>query len=139
MKDNHSDISSVDRVIQCERKGKSDSFMLCPLCEYYPCQQLTEQDIYKLNVSPLMDRKVIKLKPRRCKLYIIKYLDGTLKEAPNLDPAHPERELMQNVETVYQVGKELVPVVVLKPKPRDERKKVSPKQTSTSKNKKTTA
>ncbi len=27
-------------------------------------------------------------------MYIIKYLDGTLKEAPELDPNHPDRELM---------------------------------------------
>ena len=60
-------------------------------------------------------------------MFIIKYLDGTLKEAPELDPANPDKTLMQNVDTVYQIGKELVPVIVLKPKPKEERKKVAPK------------
>lgn len=57
-------------------------------------------------------------------MYIIKYLDGTLKEAPELNPANPDRMLMKDVDTVYQVGKELVPVIVLKPKPKQERDKI---------------
>ena len=121
------DLYKIDRAILCEKKAQNESFMMCPLCEFYPCQQLTAEDIYDLNTSPLMDRIVLKLKPRRCKLFIIKYLDGTLKEAPELDPANPDKTLMQNVDTVYQIGKELVPVIVLKPKPKEERKKVAPK------------
>lgn len=104
--------------------GQTVSFMMCPLCDLYPCSQLSAEDLYDLNVSPLMNRTVTKFKARRIKLYIIKYLDGTLKEAPELDPSNPDRDLMQNVDTVYQVGKELVPVIVLKPKPKEERKKV---------------
>lgn len=60
-------------------------------------------------------------------MYIIKYLDGSLKEAPELDPSNPDPQLMQNVATVYQIGKELVPIIVLKPKPKAERKKISAK------------
>lgn len=71
-----------------------------------------------------MDRTVKRLVPRRCKLYIIKYLDGTLKEAPELDPNRPDRELMKDVDTVYQIGKELVPVIVLKPKPKEDRENI---------------
>lgn len=43
-------------------------------------------------------------------------MDGSLKEVPELDTNNPDKELMKDVETVYQVGKELVPVIVLKPK-----------------------
>ncbi|MBU2647413.1 MAG: hypothetical protein ABIK68_03005 [bacterium] len=57
-------------------------------------------------------------------MFIIKYLDGTLKEAPDLDPNNPDRQLMQDVDTVYQIGKELVPVIVLKPKPKPERDRI---------------
>ncbi len=121
------DVFKIDRAILCEKKAQNESFMMCPLCEYYPCHQMTAEDIYDLNTSPLMNRTVLKLKPRRCKLFIIKYLDGTLKEAPELDPANPDKALMQNVDTVYQVGKELVPVIVLKPKPKEERKKAASK------------
>ncbi len=116
-----SEILRVNRAILCEKKGQNVSFMICPLCEYYPCNQLTGEDIAELNSSPLMDRKVIKLIPRRCKLFIIKYLDGTLREAPELNPNSPDRELMKDVDTVYQIGKELIPVIVLKPKPKEER------------------
>lgn len=118
------DLLKINRAIFCEKKGQNESFMICPLCEFYPCSQLTEADLYELNRSPLMDRQVIKLVPRRCKLFIIKYLDGTLKEAPELDPNNPDRELMKDVEIVYQIGKELVPVIVLKPKPKADRDKI---------------
>jgi len=117
------EILRINRAILCEKKGQNVSFMICPLCEYYPCSQLTSEDISELNSSPLMDRTVIKLIPRRCKLFIIKYLDGTLKEAPELNPNNPDRELMKDVDTVFQIGKELIPVIVLKPKPKEERDK----------------
>lgn len=99
--------------------------MACPTCEYFACKQLTEDMITELNRSPFMDRTVKRLVPRRCKLYIIKYLDGTLKEAPELDPNQPDRELMKDVDTVFQIGKELVPVIVLKPKPKEDREKIA--------------
>jgi hypothetical protein len=115
----------VNRVFLCEKKGQNVSFMACPLCEYYSCSQLTSDHIRELNVSPLMDRRIVKLIPRRCKLFIIKYLDGTLKEAPELDPNNPDRHLMQDVDTVFQIGKELVPVIVLKPKPKQDRDRIT--------------
>jgi hypothetical protein len=31
---------------------------------------------------------------------------------------------MQDVDTVYQIGKELVPVIVLKPKPKQDRDRI---------------
>jgi hypothetical protein len=118
------DLLKVNRVFLCEKMGQNVSFMACPMCEFYPCSQLTEEDVWELNISPLMDRQVVKLIPRRFKLFIIKYLDGTLKEAPELDPNNPDRQLMQEVDTVYQIGKELVPVIVLKPKPKPERDQI---------------
>ncbi len=66
-------------------------------------------------------------------MYIIKYLDGSLKEAPELDPANPDKTLMQNVDTVYQIGRELVPVIVLKPKPKADRKNIKEKIVTKSK------
>jgi len=111
----------IDRTITCKKKGQIASFMACPTCDYYACNQLTGDMITELNCSPFMDRTVKRLVPRRCKLYIIKYLDGTLLEAPDLDPSHPDRELMKDVDTVFQIGKELVPVIVLKPKPKEDR------------------
>lgn len=130
MNQDNPDIYKVDRVILCLLKGQNESFMMCPICQYYPCGQLSNEEIRELNLSPLMDRDIVKFKTRRCKLYIIKYLDGSLKEAPDLDPTDPDKTLMQNVETVYQVGKELVPVIVLKPKPKEERNKVVAKKTA---------
>ena len=115
----------IDRTIICKKKGQIASFMACPTCDYYACNQLTEDMIMELNSSPFMDRLIKRLVPRRCKLYIIKYLDGTLKEAPELDPNHPDRELMKDVDTVFQIGKELVPVIVLKPKPKEDREKIA--------------
>jgi len=115
----------IDRTVICKKKDQIVSFMACPTCDYYVCNQLTEEMIMELNSSPFMDRFIKRLVPRRCKLYIIKYLDGTLKEAPELDPNHPDRELMKDVDTVFQIGKELVPVIVLKPKPKEDRDKIA--------------
>jgi hypothetical protein len=122
--DDETDLLKVDRALQCEKKGRNVSFMSCPLCEFYPCLQMTSAFVRELNESPLMDRNVVKLMPRRCKVFIIKYMDGTLKEAPDLDPNQPDRQLMKDVDTVYQIGKELVPVIVLKPKPKEDRDQV---------------
>lgn len=115
------EILRIDRAIVCKRKGQIASFMACPTCDHYICNQLTDENIQELNCSPFMDRTVKRLVPRRCKMFIIKYLDGTLKEAPELDPNKPDRELMKDVDTVFQIGKELVPVIVLKPKPKEDR------------------
>lgn len=108
--------------------------MLCPLCDKYPCKQLTAEQIEELTWSPLMYRRVVKLVPKRCKLFIVKYVDGTLKEVPELDPNNPDKELMKDVETVYQVGKELVPVIVLKPKGKAERDKEKASEKKAKKN-----
>ncbi len=118
----------INRAILCEKKDQNESFMMCPMCDFFPCAQLSKEQILELNLSPLMDRRVVKFISRRCKLYIIKYLDGTLMEAPDLDPSNPDRQLMQNVDTVYQIGRELIPVIVLKPKPKEDRKKIIKKQ-----------
>ena len=61
-------------------------------------------------------------------MFIIKYLDGSFKEIVQLDVNSPDPSVMENVETVYQIGKEYVPVVVLKPKPKEQRDKIA-KQT----------
>jgi len=118
------EVQKIDRALLCQKKGQNVPFMMCPLCEFYLCNQLSDEQIKELNRSPLMDRRVKKLIPRRTKLYIIKYTDGTLKEAPDLDPNNPDRLLMQDVDTVYQINKELVPVIVLKPKPKEERDRI---------------
>ncbi len=70
-------------------------------------------------------------------MFIIKYLDGTLKEAPDLNPSSPDMQLMQNVDTVYQIGRELVPVIVLKPKPKNERSTIIKKEQNVKQTKKT--
>ena len=119
-----SEVQKIDRALLCQKKGQNVPFMMCPLCEFYRCAQLSAEQISELNRSPLMDRQVKKLIPRRLKLFIIKYTDGTLKEAPDLDPNNPDRQLMQDVDTVYQINKELVPVIVLKPKPKEQRDRI---------------
>ena len=119
-----SELLKIDRALVCQKKAQNVPFMMCPVCEFYECGQLSEEQVRELNRSPLMDRQVKKLIPRRIKLYIIKYMDGTLKEAPDLDPNNPDRQLMQDVDTVYQINKELVPVIVLKPKPKEQRDRI---------------
>jgi hypothetical protein len=55
------------------------------------------------------------------KMYIAKKNDGKLEVIRNLDEKKPDPNQLRNVEEIYVVGKVLVPVLSLKPKPKQER------------------
>lgn len=126
--DENSEIEKINKInttFYCRKKAASVAFMLCPLCKLFPCDQLDPSDVRELHLSPLMDREIKKLKLRRINLFIVKYMDGTLKEVPKLDVNNPDPNLMKDVDTVYQIGKEYVPVIVLKPKTKDQRDQIA--------------
>ena len=54
-------------------------------------------------------------------MYIAKKNDGKLEVIRNLDEKKPDPNQLRNVEEIYVVGKVLVPVLSLKPKPKQER------------------
>ncbi len=54
-------------------------------------------------------------------MYIVKKYDGTLAYIKNLDEKKPDPNLLRNVEEIYVIGKVLVPVLTLRPKPKEER------------------
>lgn len=57
-------------------------------------------------------------------MYIAKKFDGTLEVLENLDEKQPDPEQLRNVEEIYFISKILVPVMTLKPKPKEERDKI---------------
>jgi len=57
-------------------------------------------------------------------MFVIKYKDGSFKEVEDLNPMQPDLELLEGMETVYQVSKEWVPQLILRPKNKVERKKI---------------
>jgi len=57
-------------------------------------------------------------------MYIAKKFDGTLEVLENLDEKQPDPEQLRNVEEIYFISKTLVPVMTLKPKPKEERDKI---------------
>ena len=57
-------------------------------------------------------------------MYIAKKNDGTLEFMKRLDEKTPDPNLLRNVEEIYVVGKILVPVLTLKPKPKEERDRI---------------
>ena len=114
-----------NRTIFCRKKNFHVSFLRCPLCKFFPCKQLNENEISSLHSSSLMDRKITQLKPRRTKMFILKYLDGSLKEVSNLNISNPDKKLLEGLERVYQINKEYVPKVILQPKPKKERAIIS--------------
>ena len=57
-------------------------------------------------------------------MYIAKKNDGKLEVIRNLDEKKPDPNQLRNVEEIYVVGKVLVPVLSLKPKPKPERDKL---------------
>lgn len=54
-------------------------------------------------------------------MYIAKKNDGKLEIIRNLDEKKPDPNQLRNVAEIYVIGKVLVPVLSLKPKPKEER------------------
>lgn len=57
-------------------------------------------------------------------MYIAKKNDGKLEIIRNLDEKKPDPNQLRNVEEIYVIGKVLVPVLSLKPKPKEERDRI---------------
>ena len=108
----------------CDARGQRVALMACPSCKYHPCDKLDEEQAAELANSPMLVRSVESLLPQKIKMYVIKYQDGTLKEVPDLNPNAPDPELMEGIETVYQVNREWVPQYVLRPKSKSERQRI---------------
>lgn len=118
------DVLSINVFLWCEAHGRRRAFMLCPTCDDFPCGQLTAQDIGILKQSPLMDFEVAGLHAERRRLVIlVKKTDGTIEES-GMDINHPDLEQLKDVEEVYVINKVLVPTIVLRPKPKEERDKI---------------
>jgi hypothetical protein len=115
---------SINVFLYCEKQKIRRAFMNCPLCGYFPCGQLDEQDVGILKRSPLMECEVVGLtEERRRKVILIRKTDGTIQES-DIDIDNPDLDQLKDVAEVYVVGKILVPTIVLKPKPKEERDKV---------------
>lgn len=57
-------------------------------------------------------------------MYIVKYRDGSYVELPELDMSNINIDRLHEVEVVHQISKELVPVVTLKPRPKEDRERI---------------
>jgi len=112
---------SINVAFKCDKLGCYIAFMSCPLCKHYPCSQLTNQDLLMLSTSPLMNHEFKSLISRRIKkMYIAKKKDGNLELIEKLDEKNPDPEQLKDVEEIYVIGKVLVPVMTLKPKPKED-------------------
>ncbi len=115
---------SINVFLYCEREKIRRAFMNCPLCSRFPCAQLDEQDVGILKRSPLMHYEVIGLvEKRRGKVILIRKTDGSIHES-DMDINNPDLDRLKDVAEVYVVGKVLVPTIVLRPKPKEERDQV---------------
>jgi hypothetical protein len=116
---------SINVLFWCGTLECNTAFMACPACNHYPCEQLNSQDLKMLKTSPLMNVVKITFISRRVRnMYIAKKNDGTLEFMKRLDEKTPDPNLLRNVEEIYVVGKILVPVLTLKPKPKEERDRI---------------
>lgn len=78
-----------------------------------------------LNASPLMDKILETFISRKIKkMYIAKKNDGSLEIIENLNEKNPNPELLRDVEEIYVITKTLVPVMTLKPKPKEEQEAI---------------
>jgi len=108
----------------CESRGIRVQLLACPACSSFPCEKLDVDQRAQLDASPYLELAVSGLLPRKIKMFVIKYKDGSYKEVEDLDPLQPDLGLLEGIEVVYQVSKEWVPQLVLRPKPKQERKKI---------------
>jgi hypothetical protein len=119
------DLFSINVRFWCDTLECFTAFMACPACHHFPCDHLTAQDTHMLKASPLMRIVSVALISRRIKkMYIAKKNDGQLEIIRNLDERKPDPKQLRNVEEIYVVGKVLVPVLSLKPKPKPERDQI---------------
>ncbi len=119
------DLLSINVLVFCVKHQNRRAFMGCPTCENFPCDQLDESDIEALRRSPLMQATIVGLveKRRGGTMILVRKADGTIVES-EIDINHPNIEALVDVAEVYVVNKVLVPVVVLRPKPKEERDKI---------------
>lgn len=115
---------SVQDTFFCDSRGQRVALLACPSCRLYPCGALNNAQEEALADSPLLELAVAGLEPRRRKMFLIKYKDGTYKEVEDLDPSQPDLDLLEGMEKVFQVNREWVPHMVLRPKPKAERQKL---------------
>jgi hypothetical protein len=119
------DLSSINVLFFCARHHHRRAFMGCPACEHFPCDQLEEGDINALKGSPLMEVTIVGLaeKRRGGAMVLIRKTDGTIVES-DIDINHPQLDDLKGVAEVLVVSKVLVPTIVLRPKPKEERDKI---------------
>ena len=116
------DLFSINVLFWCGTLDCHTAFMACPACHFYPCDHLTVQDVNMLKTSPLMRVVSAALISRRLKkMHIAKKNDGKLEVLRHLDEKKPDPNQLRNVEEIYVVSKVLIPVLSLKPKPKQER------------------
>ena len=89
----------------CDLRGQRVNLMACPACKLHPCSRLNAADLSLLSGSPFLSRRVESLDPGKTRMFVIKYQDGSLKEVADLNPNDPDPELMEGVETVYQISR----------------------------------
>jgi len=57
-------------------------------------------------------------------MYIARKNDGSLDIIENLNEKNPDPELLRNVKEIYVITKTLIPVMTLKPKPKEEQEAI---------------
>ena len=114
-------------ILWCNTHQQYTAFIGCTQCETFPCSQLTPEDYQVLYDSELVEKIYDFTKPltrRRTTMYIGLFRDGSMQVLEDLDPNNPDPELLRDIREVYQVSRVLEPVVVLRPKAKEERQRV---------------
>lgn len=118
----------LGKLLTCPKRNKTvavlSSYGCLSNCKYFPCELYTKEDIRILYNSPFVENTLERFNIRRTNMYIVKYRDGSYVELPELDMSNINIDRLHEVEVVYQISKELVPVVTLKPRPKEDRDRI---------------
>ncbi len=99
----------AEKVKWCILKEYQIPLLTCLKCHKFPCKGITLEDLQTLEESALTERIFERFKTRRSGLYIFKYVDGTLKNAPaGFSIENPDMTQLDRVDEVYVISKTMI-------------------------------
>ena len=108
----------AERIKWCPQREYQIPLLCCPRCARFPCRGMNAQDMDDLEHSLFTERIFAGFTAGRTKMYIFRYLNGSLKVAPDsFSPDNIENKVtkatLDEVDEIYVVSKTLVKQVKL--------------------------
>lgn len=115
-------VDAAEKGIYCKQRSHWLPLLACVDCRRFPCSTLKADDLKTLKESLFITKVITGFSSRRAKMYVFKFSNGDLKEAPvDFNPDNPDFEQLKDVEEVLCISKILVKQMKLVVKSKEER------------------